>query len=621
MNTRHFYLLLLLVLFFSARLAGQGWERIYPNLSQPNGGTVNKVLPAPGGGFFLLVSDQDGPTNQYDFHVSRIDANGKVEWVRHYDFGGNEFAQDMIATSDGGYAIVYQSFSPIDSTKTHLLRLDVQWNVVSNEELAEPALVSSLSGRQLLENQQKIYIFGTSFGGPPGTFLTRGFCQVYDLAGNAQEFVQFGADNTDFKSAVTAASGEFITTLSGYTLPAGKSVAYAIRLALPSGTPEWILELKDNDVNNYVEAIVAAPDGGYVLSGARNADGLLVKLDDSGNIIWEKNFPYVVGALNFFGISRIAPAADGTGYWVTSVTDSYIPQIVLLRLDLQGNKLLQKTFGAWFTYNSANSLLALPDGLIGGGYNQSAQAQGQPTPSRAFVFRTDEDGNTFLNGVTGSVLFDDDGDCAGDSDSTFFSTPVYALQNGQVVAQGAVDFNGTYYLPLDTGAYQITTHRPNPAWVICAPDTLTVTVASGDTATADFVIRYDPQPVDSVRMHAEGDDGTDDSGGFLLTGGATTAIGCDNVEVAQPASGAACCRWCSPPATRSVRRSCSPPSSSSWCSCRCCSSKGSKAASSVRSASPTSSRCWRRWWCRFWVGPCRAWAPCRTAFPTQARVR
>lgn len=31
----------------------------------------------------------------------------------------------------------------------------------------------------------------------------------------------------------------------------------------------------------------------------------------------------------------------------------------------------------------------------------------------------------------------------------------------------------------------------------------------------------------------------DDSGGFLLTGGATTAIGCDNVEVAQPASGAA----------------------------------------------------------------------------------
>jgi len=96
-------------------------------------------------------------------------------------------------------------------------------------------------------------------------------------------------------------------------------------------------------------SIEITSDGGYLLNGitnsygAGNSDGWLIKTDESGNELWNKTFG---GILDDSG-TKLDPTSDGN-YLIFATTNSFGAGNIdgwLIKIDMNGNELLNKTYG------------------------------------------------------------------------------------------------------------------------------------------------------------------------------------------------------------------------------------------------------------------------------------
>lgn len=489
--------LLFIALFVCFRSSeAQGWEKIYSNVTAaPNAG-IKKFLPTTGG-FLLLVADGDVGAGSMDFHILKIDGAGTVLWTRHYDFGGLEVARDMIATSDGGYAVLYQAYQPNSWAGCHWVKLDAGFNVVFNKTVAPGPPAGEMKGEQLIENQQSISVFGTI--STPSSGDTRGFCRQYDLSGDETGYAEWLAQASSFRAATVAPNGDLVALSDGYGSNFDDYKIFVTRMAPDLSQNLWTQTVTETGVNYQGGAIVPATDGGFLVAGARNGFGALLHLGEDGAIQWQQDFPYHPNpdSLNVLGLGRVAATTDGSGYWVTGQTNSYIPRIVLIRTDPGGQPLFHRVLGAYAAYNFALDLAGLADGgcLVAGSRSLIPFDAYQHRP---MAIRTDSEGFTYYSGLTGQMTADIDGDCIGDTDTLLSGFTVIAWQNGAPVTSGTVGQQGLYQMTLDTGNYLITPDKPNNAWIFC-PDTIFVAIQAGDTlSNIDFAALYQPQPVDSI---------------------------------------------------------------------------------------------------------------------------
>jgi len=96
-------------------------------------------------------------------------------------------------------------------------------------------------------------------------------------------------------------------------------------------------------------AIIPTPDGGYVVVGETASFGTgmgdvwVLKLDGQGNVVWQKTY----GGTDWDEAFAIAPTSDG-GYVVAGWTRSFgagMGDVWVLKLDGSGNVVWQKTYG------------------------------------------------------------------------------------------------------------------------------------------------------------------------------------------------------------------------------------------------------------------------------------
>ncbi|USB31923.1 Ig-like domain-containing protein [Paenibacillus sp. YPG26] len=146
----------------------------------------------------------------------------------------------------------------------------------------------------------------------------------------------------------------------------GITKAYILKVNA-SGQKEWEQKVDHKGAEyNYAHKAVPTKDGGYIVSGAtKSYEGkphnvvYLVKLDATGNVVWEKE--YGDGYTNQYGES-VVESEDG-GFVVTgySVTSSGEAPAYVLKTDAQGNKLWYKKF-RYDDNQYFNDLIATPDG-------------------------------------------------------------------------------------------------------------------------------------------------------------------------------------------------------------------------------------------------------------------
>lgn len=216
-----------------------------------------------------------------------------------------------------------------------------------------------------------------------------------------------------------AAVGVNVTEYTDTKLSPNTAYYYRIRAYNSSGSSNYSNESYGTTVSliwqrnyggNYYDAtyyVQQTKDGGYFASGythssnASYADMYVVKVDAYGNKVWEKSY----GG----GYNEIAYCAQQTkdgGYIVagsTSSTSSGYADFYVLKLDSNGNKVWERTYGGIYD-DAANYIQqTLDGGYIVAGYTLSLGSG----YADAYVVKIDANGNRVWDRVYGGVYDDE----------------------------------------------------------------------------------------------------------------------------------------------------------------------------------------------------------------------
>ncbi len=206
------------------------------------------------------------------------------------------------------------------------------------------------------------------------------WCVKLDSSGNISWQKTYGGINTDTGVIVyPTADGSYMLAGNTESFGAGGGDIWCLKLD-PSGNISW--QKTYGGINDdYLMAVHATPDGGWLLVGwtysfgAGGRDGWCVKIDASGNISWQKAY----GGAGWDEITAVESTSDG-GYIVVGNTYSFgagSEDAWCMKLNASGNIMWEKTYGG----SSADVALGVnatgDGGYILGGQTESFGAGGQ----------------------------------------------------------------------------------------------------------------------------------------------------------------------------------------------------------------------------------------------------
>ncbi len=155
---------------------------------------------------------------------------------------------------------------------------------------------------------------------------------------------------------------------------------------------------------DYAWSVQQTKDGGFIIAGGTESFGAgiydvyLIKLDASGNEIWEKTYG---GAGSDCGYAVLQ--LDDGGYLIAGNAESYgtgNPDVYLLKTDSDGNMAWQKTYGGSGSEYGWSLLEAVDNGYVIAGEKEIAGDQGGVFA--AYLLKVDTDGNELWENTYGS---------------------------------------------------------------------------------------------------------------------------------------------------------------------------------------------------------------------------
>jgi len=289
-------------------------------------------------GGYICAGNTLPPSDDYtNFLVAKTDKYGLLEWSKDYGDDETEEAKTIVQADNGNYVV----FGRTDSYGNG----GFDYYLIEINPAGELVWDKTYGGNK---DEQASSMVKTPDGG-------------YLLVGNTRSFGD--ALSTDVYIIKVSADGSIVWEKT-YGGSGGESPSKVIRT---------------ND-GNYV--IV----GNTASFGAGSFDAYFLKIDGSGNVIWEKTFG---GALEDEG-SDVAEFDDGS-LAVVGFTVSYgagAKDIFLLKLDSDGNQVWYKTYGGSFQDFGSNVVVNGSDIIFTGFIAESVDKK------RSKIIRTDYNGNT-----------------------------------------------------------------------------------------------------------------------------------------------------------------------------------------------------------------------------------
>jgi len=325
--------------------------------------TFHDVTATSDGGFIALgysqsidgdIIDNISQVNMY--WLVKTDSEGNIQWSKTYGGTDDDRGEQIIQTSDGGYAMIGYSRSSDGDVSINegfqdhwVVKLDAQGEIQWEKSYGFPG------------SDQAFSIIQTSDGG----YFTSGFLDVTASNGEGDDLIEFENDDT---RATLHGVGEFW----GHKLDA-------------NGNKEWRRYFGGTN-NDRAYASVQADDGGILMIGASESndfdisdpngsyDFWAVRIDASGNLVWERSF----------GGSEIDIAFDVTktpdGNYViagdTRSNDGDVTEfngnadVWVIKINDQGTLLWEKTLGGT-NFDSARAVIATTNGIAITGSSRS----------------------------------------------------------------------------------------------------------------------------------------------------------------------------------------------------------------------------------------------------------
>lgn len=284
------------------------WSKTYGG-SEDNRGS--KVISTTDGGYAMLgySESSDGNLTEnagfYDHWVVKLDSEGAIEWQKSFGFSGSDQALDIIQTTDGGYFT--SGFLDVSASGGD-----------GNDGFQEDQDIS--------QTRATLHGVGEFWG------------HKLDASGNLVWRRYFGGSNNDRAyAAAQAPDGGILMTGSSesedfdVSASQGSYDFWAVRID-NTGTLLWEKSMGGSQIE-IAYALTTTADGNYLLAGdTRSSDGdvtsfrgsadvWLVKIDDQGELLWQKT----LGGSNFDTARAITPISGG--YALTGASRSADGQV------------------------------------------------------------------------------------------------------------------------------------------------------------------------------------------------------------------------------------------------------------------------------------------------------
>jgi len=397
--------------------------------------------------FFLLLlvlTLLTMPGRMFGWEALAADCGGAVYervvkyWDKRFGGTGSEYIYSIASATDGGYLLGGYSYSGAGGDKSELsqgssdywvVKIDGQGNKVWDRRFGGSSAESLLFGLAATTNGGYL-LGGYSLSSASGdrSQASQGeddyWAVMIDGNGNKVWDKRFGGNLEDLciATALTPDGGYVLGGYSWSGVSGDKSEAsrglidYWVVKINGSGGKVWDKRFGGSGYD-YLYDIVATSDGGYVLGGYSESgvsgdksessrggyDYWVVKIDGSGNKLWDKRFG---GSGDDYFYALVA-TADG-GYVLGGVSSSGSDgdksepsqgqyDFWLVKINGDGNKVWDKRFGG-INYDAMQALVATPDGgYLAGGYSLSVaggdKSEAQQGPLDFWVVKIDGGGN------------------------------------------------------------------------------------------------------------------------------------------------------------------------------------------------------------------------------------
>jgi hypothetical protein len=304
------------------------WQKTYGGSGDDKGRAIIQTFD---GGFAITgpskSSDGDGSNNegQHDHWIVKLDAQGNIQWEKSHGFSGHDHSRSILQTNDGGYFI--GGYLDVDAS-----------GGLGNETITTKHGVGEFWAQKLDTNgnlEWRRYFGGTNndrifkvLQAHDGNFLLIGSSESEDFD------INNGNGSYDVWAVKIDTKGEMLweKSLGGSGIDSGHAA------------------VKTND-GNYLIAGAAISTDGDISNSKGNSDAWVIKINDNGEMLWEKSF----GGSNFDAAWAID---SGNGIFSTHVIagnskstdgDTTINNgendFWVLKIDSSGKLLFEKSLG------------------------------------------------------------------------------------------------------------------------------------------------------------------------------------------------------------------------------------------------------------------------------------
>lgn len=355
----------MIILLWTAILYSQGidtlWTKTYGGPDDDEGRAIAQTSNQ---GYMIVGWKTSISTGSKDIYLIKTDADGDTLWTKTYGGTDAEYGVDFKQTGDGGWIILGETFSyGAGFNDIYIIRTDSLGDTLWTKIYGGTYYDKARAVTEAVDSDNGYLIVGAT-----GSFGNGGNDDLYilriDSLGDTLWTKTYGGLNWDWASSVQpTADSAYIIIGATNSYGAGYFDVYLIKINA-SGELLWQKTFGGTG-DDRGEAVCQTSDQGYIITGmtrtfgAGGEDLYLIKTDSLGTIEWQKVYG---GAQNERGYSLLE-TEDG-GYIIAGYTMSFGAgewDVYLLKTDEYGDTLWTQTYGG-MNGDLARSILKTQDG-------------------------------------------------------------------------------------------------------------------------------------------------------------------------------------------------------------------------------------------------------------------
>ncbi len=361
------------------------WDKTFGGIEAD---MANSIIQTEDGGYAVAGFTWSKGAGRQDFWVIKLYEDGSKEWDR--TFGGSEadVIYSIIQTKDEGYAVAGKTKSIASGEKAWVIKLNRRGNKVWDNTFAKRTDDEIFSIIQTADGGYAVCGYtGAKEWGEVDCWVIK----LDETVNTVWDKIFGGIGWDETNSILQTEDGGYVVFGFVQSKNKGREDAWIAKLD-ENGEMVWDKTFGGSQ-NDEVFSGIKTADGGYAVcgytesKGAGGYDAWIAKLDENGEIVWDKAF----GGIEAEVANSIIQTGDG-GYVLAGYTwsegagreDAWI-----IKLDENGEIVWDKTFGGSDEDVARCIIQAEDGGYVLAGYTESKGAGRYD----AWVIKLDEKGN------------------------------------------------------------------------------------------------------------------------------------------------------------------------------------------------------------------------------------